>query len=126
VDVVGFVVWLMERFVWITKQIPISIQTRLSNLSSNENIFSQASPYYEEALERPGYKHEFQYAPKRNQQRNRRGRKIIWFNPPYNKNLSTNIGKYFLNLVNKHFPQKHKFRKIFNKNNVKVTAACRT
>ena len=108
----------------ITKQIPISIQTRLSNLSSDENIFSQATPYYKEAIERSGYKHDFQYTPNRNQQRNKRKRKIIWFNPPYNKNLSTNIGRYFLTLVKKHFPQHHKFHKIFNKNNIKVSYGC--
>ena len=109
----------------IIKQIPISIQNRLSNLSANEEIFEAAIPYYKAALERSGYNHEFKYTPSNPQQRRKnRKRKIIWFNPPYNNNLSTNVGKKFLNLIKKHFPKKHKFHKIFNKNNVKVSYSC--
>ena len=108
----------------IIKEIPRSVQTRLSNLSSDENIFSQTTTYYKEALHKSGHNHEFQYSPGENKRRTKRKRKIIWFNPPYNKNLSTNIGKFFLNLINKHFPKEHKFHKIFNKNNVKVSYSC--
>ena len=39
----------------------------------------------------------------------------------YMKTVSTNIGRYFLNLIAKHFPPHHKYRKIFNKNNIKVS-----
>ena len=66
----------------VIKQVPLSIQTRLFNLSSNEQIFSQAKQYYKDALERSGYnKHKLQYTSNLNQQQNRRQRKIIWFNP---------------------------------------------
>ena len=51
----------------------------------------------------------------------KRNRNIIWFNPPFNKNVATKIGRYFLNLLDKHFPQDHKFHKIFNGNNIKVS-----
>ena len=34
------------------------------------------------------------------------------------------MGKGFLNLVNKHFPPHHKFRKLFNKNTIKVSYSC--
>ena len=34
-----------------------------------------------------------------------RKRNIIWFNPPFSKSVSTNIVKYFLNLLEKHFPK---------------------
>ena len=51
-------------------------------------------------------------------------RKIIWFNPPYSKSVATNVGKHFLKLLEKHFPKHHKFRKIFNKNTVKVSYSC--
>ena len=50
-----------------------------------------------------------------------RKRNIIWYNPPYSKNVATNIGKKFLDLIEKHFPQQHKLRKLFNKNNVKIS-----
>ena len=109
----------------VIKQIPLSIQKRLSNLSSNEEIFKQATPYYTAALQRSGYDHKFEYKPNtRNQRRNNRKRNIIWFNPPYNNNIATNIGRYFLNLIKKHFPRQHKFHKIFNKNNVKISYSC--
>ena len=29
---------------------------------------------------------------------------IIWSNPPFSKNIATKIGRYFLNLIGKHFP----------------------
>ena len=41
----------------------------------------------------------------------KRNRNIIWFNLPFSKNVATKIGRYFLNLLNKHFPQDHKFHK---------------
>ena len=109
----------------ILKQIPLSIQNRLSNLSSNEEIFKETVPYYDEALKRSGYNHNFVYTPKKNTgQRRNRKRNIIWFNPPYNNNIATDIGKQFLNLTKRHFPKNHKFHKIFNKNNVKVSYSC--
>ena len=109
----------------IIKQIPISIQNRLSNLSSNEEIFKQATPHYKEALQRFGHNHNFEYKPTaKNQQQKCRKRNIIWFNPPFNNNTSTNIGRFFLNLIKKHFPRQHKFNRIFNKNNVKVSYSC--
>ena len=36
-------------------------------------------------------------------------------------NVQTNIGREFLNLVGKHFPKSHRYNKIFNKNNIKVS-----
>ena len=53
-----------------------------------------------------------------------RKRKIIWSNPPFSKNVSTNIGKKFLNLINKHFPPQNKLHKIFNRNTLKLSYSC--
>ena len=39
-------------------------------------------------------------------------------------NVQTNIGREFLNLVSKHFPKNHRYNKIFNKNNIKVSYSC--
>ena len=39
-------------------------------------------------------------------------------------NVSTNIGRNFLNLIDKHFPSHHKLHKIFNRNTVKVSYSC--
>ena len=57
----------------------------------------------------------------RNRQNRNRKRKVMWYNPPFNKSVQTNIGDQFLNLVQKHFPEENKFHQIFNKNNVKVS-----
>ena len=57
--------------------------------------------------------------PSRNRKRN-----IIWYNPPFNSSVKTNIGKTFLKLVSKHFPRQHKYHTLFNKNNIKVNYSC--
>ena len=54
----------------------------------------------------------------------RKRNRNIWFNPPFSKNVVTKIGRYFVNLLDKHFPQDHKFHKIFNKKNIKVSYSC--
>lgn len=41
----------------------------------------------------------------------------------YNKNVSTNVARKFLSLINKHFKSNH-LKKLFNKNNVKVSYSC--
>ena len=51
-------------------------------------------------------------------------RNIIWYNPPYNKSVSTIIGHVFLNLSHRHFHKEHKLNKIFNRNSVKVSHSC--
>ena len=53
-----------------------------------------------------------------------RRRNVIWFNPPYNKNVKTNIGRAFISLINGSFPADHKLRKIFNRNTLKLSYGC--
>ena len=38
--------------------------------------------------------------------------------------IQANIGREFLNLVDKHFPKNHRYNKVFNKNNRKVSYSC--
>ena len=59
-------------------------------------------------------------AKRRSRQRNN----ILWYNPPFSKNASTNIGHKFLTLGDKHFPKDHKLRKIFNRNTIKISYSC--
>lgn len=112
----------------IIKQLPISIESRLSKLSSNETIFKESLQPYQNALNKSGFKHKLSYQNIQNipnsHQKRKRKRNIIWFNPPYSRNVITKVGKIFLNLINKHFPEQHKYHKIFNKNNVKVSYSC--
>ena len=39
----------------------------------------------------------------------------------FQQNLKTNVAKYFFKLLKKHFGKSHKYHKIFNKNNKKVS-----
>ena len=107
----------------VLKQLPQSINDRLSNNSSNEEVFNRAKREYETALEESDLKTELKFNKKGKKTRNRK-RNIIWFNPPYNKNVVTNIAKLFLQLLDKHFPRTHKLHKIFNRNTVKVSYGC--
>ena len=45
------------------KNNPLSVQKRLSLLSSNKEIFNSARPKYQEALDKAGYKHKLVYDP---------------------------------------------------------------
>ena len=111
----------------IIKQLPLSIENRLSNLSSSAKIFNESAGVYKKALHKCGYKHKIKYnpaPPKSDSKNSNRNRKIIWFNPPYSQSVVTNVGKHFLNLVDKHFPTHHKHRKLFNRNTVKISYSC--
>ena len=59
-----------------------------------------------------------------NNARRKRNRKIIWFNPPFNLNVSTNVAKIFLNLIEKHFPPFKQITQNFKQNTVKVSYSC--
>ena len=108
----------------IIKQLPISIENRLSSISSSEAVFDQSKGYYQEALRKSGYTHELRYKPPQPRRNRTRKRRVIWYNPPYSKKVKTNIGRKFLQLLETHFPQNNRFHKIFNRNTVKVSYGC--
>ena len=100
----------------VLKQIPISISKRISNISSNEDIFKKAAPYYDKALKEAGHEQTLAYSPPNAPgKRKNRPRNIIWFVPPFSRNVATNVARTFLDLVKKHFPPSGEFRKLFNK-----------
>ena len=49
---------------------------------------------------------------------------IIWYNPPFSKNVSTNIGRTFLKLLDTELTKEHVLHKIFNRNTVKISYSC--
>ena len=100
----------------ILKQLPVSIEKRLSETSSNENVFNDAAKLYNDALKESGFNYNLKYSktPDQNvetETKKNRKRKIIWFNPPFSKNMKTNIDKLFFKLFNKHFPPNSKLNK---------------
>ena len=108
----------------VLKNIPASVNKRLSSISSDEKMFETAAPMYQEAIKKSGYDYTLKFDPSASDppsKKRSRKRHILWFNPPYNHTVTTNVGKEFLALVDKCFPPGNPLRKIFNRNNVKVS-----
>ena len=108
------------------KQLPEIINDRLSKYSSNEEVFNESKGEYDDALKQSAYNNiSLKYQPliaskiKRKRQRN-----IIWFNPLFSCNVSTNVAKKFLQLLDKHFPPSNSLDRIFNRNTVEVSYCC--
>ena len=111
----------------ITKKIPDIVGKRLNSISSSQEIFNQAKPFYETCLRASGYKNcslEYQDESVDKRRRRTRKRNIIWYNPPWNTSVETDIGKKFFELLERHFPERHRYRKIINRNSVKLSYAC--
>ena len=116
----------------VIRQIPQSIESKLSILSINEKIFQEAGPTYQKALYNSGYRHTLTYKLLKNDnsstninkiKRNTK-QQIIWFNPPFYLKMKTKISKFFLNLLDKHFPPHIKLHRLFNRTNVKISYSC--
>ena len=112
----------------ILKNLPKNIENRLSKISANEDIFKEAIPPYQAALEASEYNHDLTFDPNARQvtssQRKNRNRNVTWFNPPWSNNVKSNIGKQFLAILKETFPPTHKLHKICNKNYIKLSYRC--
>ena len=114
----------------ILKSLPAAISRRLTDISSDGDVFADSVPLYNEALQRSGYSEGARYMNDRkaqckgNQRRKTRQRNITWFNPPFSKNVVTDVGRKFLRLVDRHFPKGSKLHKIFNRGTLKVSYSC--
>jgi len=110
----------------ILRNIPEGISKRLSGVSCSEAVFKESTPVYADALAASGHPKTMTYHERTTTTSNkkRRKRKVIWFNPPFSKNVKTNIGARFLQLIKRHFPAGSKLNKIFNKNTVKMSYSC--
>ena len=111
----------------VTKNIPASVNRRLSSISSSELMFETAAPAYREALAKSGYAYELKVDPNAAEQppkKRCRKRHISWFNPPWNARVTTNVGAEFLKILDASFPKNHPLHKICNRNTVKVSYCC--
>ena len=110
----------------VIKHIPKSVEARLSVLSSSETEFNRASPPYKEALKKVGYSYEIKYSkPVAKDKRKNRPRNQIWVNPPYSKAVDSNLTKIYAEIIDKAFPKNHPYlRKLFNKNNMRLSYSC--
>ena len=91
-----------------------------------QHLINKSKDLYNNAMAESGFKYKITFQGQQNtstviyKTKNRK-RKIIWFNPLFNLNVSTNIGKKFFSLLGKHFPKTHQLHQLFNRNNVKVS-----
>lgn len=111
----------------ILKNIPASINKRLSEISSDQEMFNKAAPTYQTALRQSGYTYQLKFEPtplNRDTRRRTRYRDVTWYNPPYSMNVATQIGKEFLKIINKEFPKSHILSKLFNRNTLKLSYSC--
>ena len=109
----------------VIRKIPESVNHRISSISSNEKIFKDAAPQYQEAIKKSGYNYTFKFDPTASEpsikKKNKRGKRhVLWYNPPFNLAVSTNVAKEFLKLIDECFPPYHPLHKVFNRRNVKV------
>ena len=113
----------------VTKQLPNSVNKRLNDISCDKVAFETSKREYEKALSNSCLKPKLSYEEKSNQNENHnihknRRRNVIWFTPPYNAALKTNLGKEFLKLIDKNFPINHHLHKIINRKTVKISYSC--
>ena len=108
------------------KQLPHNINDRLCSLSSSEAQFNAHKETYKNALSKAGHHTELKYKAPQNKDKTKRKRKrqIIWFNPPMNRALKTNVGKKFLQLIDLHFPKHNHLSKILNRKSIKISYSC--
>ena len=96
--------------------------------SDSGDEFNKAATIYNRALQESGFSERLYmcYEPtkREKERRKNRPRKVLWFNPPFSRNVKTNIGKHFLHLLRKYFHKGHILNKIFNKNTCKVSYSC--
>ena len=98
-------------------------------LSCNEEVFNEAKPMYQIALRNSGYDYELKYekvdihAMNNNSGRQKRSRKrqTFWFNPVFDKQVETNVGAKFLQILDTTIPRDHVLHKLFNRHTVKVS-----
>ena len=109
----------------VTRNIPKAVNKRLSALSSNQEIFDKIAPIFQEALKKSGYNYKLTYKPndepQKRKNRSSNNRVKCWFNPPYSIAVKTNVGKKFLQLINKHFPKQNPLSKLINRKKVKMS-----
>ncbi len=111
----------------ILKQIPTSVEKRISSLSADEDTFKKAAPMYNRALNKSGFRTNISFRPETNNKigentetkKRKRRRKTTWFNPPFSKTVKTNVGKKFLRLIDRHFPRNSKLNKYLTETQLK-------
>ena len=90
------------------------------------NVFNEASHEYQRALNEAGYNHKLKFNPTSHERsrKKQRCRNVTWFNPPFSRNIVSNVGKDFFQLIDKSFPPGHILHPVFNRKTVKLSYSC--
>ena len=106
----------------VLKTIPIGVSKRLSTNSSSKEAFESHTEHFKDALVVAGHNTPLEYfEDDLSNSRKKRKRNVMYFNPPWSSNISTNIGKLFLSLVRKHFGKGKPLYHLFNTKKLKVS-----
>ena len=111
----------------ILQNIPKSINKRLFEISFDKESFEQAAPLYQHALYISGYNHTLSFSSQSarpSYSRKNRLSNFIWCNPPFRRNVATNVGRTFFKILDFEFPTHHILHKIFNRSIVKISYSC--
>ena len=84
----------------LLKQIPKSVSKRITADSCHEDIFRKSAPFYNSIFQDYGFNENIKYCPEESvssRRRKNRSRNIIWYNPPFSRNVKTNIENIFSN-----------------------------
>ena len=110
----------------IIRELPHSINRRINTLCCDKETFEEAAPTCNDALTQSNFNAQLKYEqPKTSTStRNKRQRNVIWYKPPFSKNVKTNIAREFLRLIDKHFSHNNKLHKIFNRHAVRSSYSC--
>ena len=91
----------------VIRNIPEGVNKWLRHNYANEELFKAAIPIYQEAFKDVGYDYEL-----KNEAHNEdpakvkksRKRRVLWFDPPFSKNVKTNVDQSFLSILDKCSP----------------------
>ena len=112
------------------KNVPPSVNKRLSTISSSKEEFDAAAKDYQKALREAGHDYILEYDEdagnniNNNNGRRKRKRNLTFFNPPYSMIVKTNIGKEFLKIIDTSFPPGNKLHGKLNRHNIKLSYCC--
>ena len=104
---------------------PSMSRNGISENCCDKNHFDKAASDYNLALKNSGFNDNVTYIPSQSKSQTRK-RQIIRSNLLDSANMKTKIDKIFMRIVNKHFPRNHKYYKLFNRNNIKLSYSCMT
>ena len=128
----------------ILKNVPVSVEKRLSGISSNREVFMAAAQTYQDALKRANHDHILEYQEDAHDDNNndddeddennnnnenrrkkrKRNRNLTYFTPPFSNTVKTKVGQEFLKIVDTAFPPENPLHKKLNRHNMKMSYSC--